>query len=56
MAKDIGVKFAISTDSHSTTQLENLHLGVAMARRGWLEKSDVINTLPWPSLKKFFNR
>jgi DNA polymerase (family X) len=36
----------ISTDSHSTGNLKFIRYGVTMARRGWLEKKDVINTLP----------
>jgi len=40
------VKVVISTDSHNTTNLNFIRYGVAMARRGWLEKKDVINTLP----------
>lgn len=49
-AKARGVRFAISTDSHHPKHLRNMRYGVTMARRGWLEASDVINTLP---LKKF---
>jgi DNA polymerase (family X) len=36
----------ISTDSHTTGHLSFIRHGVTMARRGWLEKKDVINTLP----------
>src|SRR5580698_6840793 len=46
MCKDRGVKVVISTDSHSATNLALIRYGVTMARRGWLEKKDVINTLP----------
>jgi DNA polymerase (family 10) len=46
MCKDLGVKLVVSTDSHHTRHLENLKYGVTTARRGWLEKSDVLNTLP----------
>jgi len=46
MAKDRGVKIVISTDSHTTANLEFIRYGVQMARRGWLEKKDVLNTLP----------
>jgi DNA polymerase (family 10) len=46
MAKDRGVRAVISTDAHSTRGLGAMHYGVSMARRGWLEKRDVINTLP----------
>ena len=46
MAKRRGVKVVISTDSHSTTHLPFMKYGVITARRGWIEKKDVINTLP----------
>lgn len=46
MAKQRGVKIAISTDSHSTRNLDYIKYGVLTARRGWVEKKDVINTLP----------
>ncbi|MGB8321954.1 MAG: hypothetical protein WCE52_03240, partial [Candidatus Acidiferrum sp.] len=46
MCKDRGVKVVISTDSHSTSHLSFIRYGVTMARRGWLEKKDVLNTLP----------
>ena len=46
MCKQYGVKVVISTDSHNTLHLPYIRYGVTMARRGWLEKADVINTLP----------
>ncbi|MFZ5471741.1 MAG: DNA polymerase/3'-5' exonuclease PolX [Myxococcota bacterium] len=46
-AKDAGVKVAINSDAHVAEQLENLRYGVWVARRGWLEKGDVINTRPF---------
>jgi DNA polymerase (family 10) len=46
MCKQRGVKVVISTDSHNTLHLPFIRYGVATARRGWLEKSDVLNTLP----------
>jgi DNA polymerase (family 10) len=46
MCKERGVKVVISTDAHSTKHLEFIRHGVTMARRGWLDKKDVINTLP----------
>ena len=46
MCKERGVKVVISTDAHSTQHLAFIRYGVTMARRGWLEKKDVINTLP----------
>ncbi|OGY26223.1 MAG: hypothetical protein A2Z24_01545 [Candidatus Woykebacteria bacterium RBG_16_44_10] len=50
-AKRFGVRFSIGTDSHQIAQLSLLEYGVATARRGWLEKDDVINTLPYSKLK-----
>ncbi|MGC1580110.1 MAG: DNA polymerase/3'-5' exonuclease PolX, partial [Candidatus Acidiferrales bacterium] len=41
-----GVKIVISTDAHSTANLQLMKYGVITARRGWVEKKDVINTLP----------
>src|SRR6202035_825830 len=46
MAKERGVKIAISTDAHSTTHLKFMQYGVVTARRGWIEKKDVIKALP----------
>jgi DNA polymerase (family X) len=46
MCRERGVKVVISTDSHNTLHLPYIRYGVTMARRGWLEKADVINTLP----------
>jgi DNA polymerase (family X) len=46
MCKERGVRVVISTDSHNTLHLPYIRYGVTMARRGWLEKADVINTLP----------
>src|SRR5215471_17214146 len=46
MCKERGVKVVISTDSHNTGNLRYIGYGVTMARRGWLEKKDVINALP----------
>ena len=44
MAKDIGVKIVISTDSHTPAHLRLMGYGVGNARRGWLEAKDVLNT------------
>jgi DNA polymerase (family 10) len=46
MAKERGVKIVISTDSHRAANLALMKYGVLTARRGWLERKDVINTLP----------
>ena len=44
-ARQRGIKFIVSTDAHSTGALEHLHFGVSMARRGWLTRGEVLNTL-----------
>ena len=44
-AKEVGVKLAISTDAHTKDQLDNILFGISVARRGWIEKDDVLNTL-----------
>jgi len=43
-ARRRGIRFVISTDAHSTTALQNFRYGVAMARRGWLRREEVLNT------------
>ncbi|NKQ52174.1 DNA polymerase/3'-5' exonuclease PolX [Amycolatopsis sp. K13G38] len=55
-AKQHGVKFAINSDSHSTTHLAAIRYGVGTAQRGWLTKDDVINTWPLSRLKKFLRK
>lgn len=45
-AKAKGAKFTISTDAHHPKHLANMRFGVTMARRGWLEAGDILNTLP----------
>jgi len=52
MAKEKGVQLAIETDAHSIDGLEFMNLGVDVARRGWLEEKDVVNTLPLDKLLK----
>jgi DNA polymerase (family X) len=47
MAKERGVHIVISTDSHNTLNLNFMKYGVETARRGWIEKHEVINTLPY---------
>jgi DNA polymerase (family 10) len=52
MAKERGVKIVINTDSHHTSHLEKIRYGVLQARRAWLTKDDVLNTLPAPKFAK----
>ncbi|MDQ2844161.1 MAG: DNA polymerase/3'-5' exonuclease PolX [Acidobacteriota bacterium] len=51
-AKRLGCKFTISTDAHRQAHLRNMPLGVTVARRGWLESADVVNTKPLPEFQK----
>jgi len=48
-AKELGIPISINTDSHSEEDLDNLFYGVAIARRAWLTKNDVINA--WSTKK-----
>lgn len=48
MAKQQGVKIVINTDSHHTSHMDKMRYGVTQARRAWLTKDDVLNTLPPP--------
>jgi len=56
LCKQRGVKLVISTDSHHTKHLSHLKYGVLMARRGWLEKRDVLNTLPAAKFQQAIKR
>ena len=46
MANERGVKIVINTDAHHTSHMEKIRYGVLQARRAWLTKDDVLNTLP----------
>jgi len=56
LARDAGVKIAISSDAHDPDQLGYMDLGVGYARRGWLEAGDVLNTRAWPELERLLRR
>ncbi len=56
MAKEMGLKMAVSTDAHSLADLDFIFYGVGQARRGWLEPVDVINTRDLKDLKKLLKR
>ncbi|QQG43403.1 MAG: DNA polymerase/3'-5' exonuclease PolX [Candidatus Daviesbacteria bacterium] len=49
-----GVKFIINTDAHEVSQMDNMKFGVAVARRGWAEAKDVVNTWDWTDFAKWF--
>ena len=44
-ARERHIRFVVSTDAHATGELRNLRYGVAMARRGWVRRGEVLNTL-----------
>jgi DNA polymerase (family 10) len=51
-AREEGVLVSINSDAHSVADFDNLRFGVGQARRGWLEKQDVLNTRPLAALRK----
>ncbi|MDE1850608.1 MAG: DNA polymerase/3'-5' exonuclease PolX [Candidatus Micrarchaeota archaeon] len=55
-ARKAGLKFAIDTDAHQAKQMDVMRYGIGTARRGWLTKEDVINTLPIDRLFKMFRK
>jgi len=56
MAKDEGVPVCVNSDAHSVDEFDNLRYGIGQARRGWLEKGDVLNTRGLGVLRKFLAR
>ncbi|MFZ2100810.1 MAG: DNA polymerase/3'-5' exonuclease PolX [Oricola sp.] len=56
IAKDMGLKVAISTDAHTIGGLDMMRFGIAQAGRGWLEAGDVLNTLPLEKLLRALRR
>jgi DNA polymerase (family X) len=46
LAKELGCRISVNTDSHHTSHLTKMHYGVRQLRRAWLSKQDVLNTLP----------
>ncbi len=55
-AKDMGAKFVINTDAHSRAGLWFMKLGIGVARRGWLEPDDIVNTMPYKRLSKYLKK
>lgn len=50
--EEFGLTFSINTDAHSPETLSHIHIGIATARRGWLEADDVINTYSLERLRE----
>ncbi len=55
-AKKQGVRVSINPDAHSVDGLRDVAYGVGIARKGWLEKKDVVNTMPLPEMEKFLKQ
>ncbi len=55
-AVEKGLKLSIGTDAHNLSNLHYINLGVAVARRGWAEKKDIINTYSPKKLEKLFEK
>jgi DNA polymerase (family 10) len=55
LAKEKGVKIAINPDAHATAGLADVAYGVGIARKGWLEKKDVVNACSLKQVLKFMN-
>jgi DNA polymerase (family 10) len=56
IAKEEGVTLSINSDAHSILDFKNLRYGIGQARRGWLEKNDVLNARPLHSLRPLLKR
>ena len=52
-ARDLGVKIAINPDAHARDGFGDVRYGIGMARKGWLRKQDVLNTLVLPELQQW---
>lgn len=55
-ARKAGVKFCIDTDSHQAEQMYLFQYGVSVARRGWCETSDIVNTRGYNEFRKWLLR
>ena len=51
-AREMGCQFVVSSDAHTKEQLLYTKYGVLTARRGWLEKKHVLNTMSVKEIKK----
>ena len=55
-AKKHKVKFSLGTDAHNKNSLKNIIFGIGQAKRGWLEKKNIINTMTYKQLIKFLKK
>ncbi len=56
LAAEAGVWICVNTDAHGTETLENIHYGIATARRGWLSAAQIANTRSWSRFAKLRKR
>jgi len=56
LAKEKGVKCVINPDAHGVEKLQELWFGVGVARKGWLTREDVVNTLPLDEIERELER
>jgi DNA polymerase (family 10) len=56
MARQFGVRTAINPDAHSINQLDYVHNGVLVARKGWLEAGDIVNCGTLEEVQRFLKR
>lgn len=54
-AQEAGVKILINTDAHKVDTLKHMEIGVAVARKGWIKKSSVLNALDQDDLLQFLH-
>ncbi len=52
-ALDLGCRFVIDTDAHAAADMHGMKYGVSVARRGWAQKRDILNTYPYNEMKKW---
>ena len=55
-AKDLGIMLVVNTDAHAPVHMDNIRYGIAMARRGWAEPSNVLNTRSFDQLQRWIRR
>ena len=55
-AKEMGIKLSVNSDAHVGNRLQDMNYGLSVARRGWLEPDDLINTWPWEKVRDYFRK
>ncbi len=55
-AREAGVKLVVNSDSHHLGHFDYMEIGIAIARRGWCGREDLLNTGPWERIAEFVDR